>query len=102
MTTTPIVRTARTPGQDVRPKIGTWRSDGYQIELRDTGDRTADIVCMYRAEPRKSFGHIEFDAAQNRHIIEWNRDGRLALEQYKRDYWDTKFYYTMAEWRKSS
>lgn len=77
--------------------IRSWRSDGYLIALRGTGARTAAIVCTLNgSETEQTYGHVHFDAVQDRHVIEWNRDGCLAIEQYKRDYWDTKFYYAMA------
>jgi hypothetical protein len=75
--------------------IREWRTEGYKLALRDTGNRGAEIVCTSNAGTQP-YGHIDFDTAQDRHIIEWNRDGRCALEEYKRDHWNSKFYYTMA------
>lgn len=91
------VRVVDPPEQDPRPLIAEWWSEGFRIELRATGNRTAGIVGTPPNEGRQDYGHIDFDAALNRHIIGWSRDGCLALEQYKRDFWDTKFYYAMAE-----
>lgn len=31
--------------------------------------------------------------------VEWNDDGRLALEQYKRDHWNSKIYPAIARWK---
>lgn len=84
--------------QAPRTVIQTWRTDGYEIALEDTGDRTADIMGTPNWENAQVFGRISYDTARARHIIEWNRTGTLALEQYKRDHWDTKFYYAMAEY----
>jgi hypothetical protein len=90
------VRAAGPPDQDTRPVIREWRTEGYKLALRDTGSRGAEIVCTTGGET-VPYGHIEFDLEQDRHIIEWNRDGRLALEEYKRNHWDTWFYIEMAK-----
>jgi len=84
------------PAQDARPEIKSWWTEGYQIGLEDTGNDGAAIICKGHGKPQ-TFGKIEYDPKQARHFITWNRDGCLALEQYKRDFWDSKFYYTMAE-----
>lgn len=88
------------PAQEDRPVIHSWWTEGYKISLEDTGEGRAAIVYRERTDP-EDVGEIFFDTAQNRHIIEWNRTGCLALEQYKRDHWDSKFYYTMARWAAS-
>jgi hypothetical protein len=91
------VETTDPPTQEGRTVIKSWYSEGYQLDLVDTGNRNADIIGTSR-DGRKPYGQITFDATLDRHIIEWNRTGCLALEQYKRDAWDTKFYYKMAQW----
>jgi hypothetical protein len=89
------------PGQDAPDVIQSWTTEGYCIQLKDAGANGATIVCTQKGGGPAAFGRIRFDPAQNRHIIEWNRSGRLALEEYKRDHWDSKFYYAMAARRRA-
>ncbi len=96
MTNSTSVRGTSPQEQDERPVIRSWYSEGYQLDLVDTGNRNADIIGTNR-DGREPYGQITFDAAQDRHIIEWNLAGCRAIEQYKRDFWDSKFYYAMAE-----
>lgn len=86
------------PAQDARPVIASWRTEGYHIRL-DATENGATIVCT-SADGVQEFGEIDYTPQQNRHVIAWNRTGCLALEQYKRDYWDTAFYAAMAAWRR--
>jgi hypothetical protein len=83
------------PAQETRPVIHSWWTEGYQIKLEDTGDDGAVIVYTANDGPQE-VGDIRFDPGQNCHIIEWNDTGWMVLERYKRDHWDSKFYYTMA------
>jgi hypothetical protein len=76
--------------------IASWRTEGYLMTLEDTGDRGARIVVTHHGKNPREYGSIRYDESQSRHFIEWNRSGCLALEQYKRDHWDTKFYTAMA------
>ena len=89
---TPSVRAQSPPDQEARTVIRSWRTEGYRIDLEDTGDGGALIVCIPDGEPPRDYGRIEYDAAKGHHVIEWSRDGCLALEQYKRDAWDSKFH----------
>lgn len=78
--------------------IDFWWNEGHQIRLEDAGNGNAEIVGSTKCDSG-TFGTIEYDPQRNRHIITWNDKGCLALEQYKRDYFDSKFYYVMAAWR---
>jgi hypothetical protein len=98
MMTTPRVETDSPPAQEDRPVIESWWTEGYQLRLEDIGNGGAVIVCEAGAAAQK-FGEISYDPAKARHVINWNRDGCLAIESYKRDHWDSKFYYVMAAWR---
>jgi hypothetical protein len=72
------------------------------MTLEDTGDRGARIVVTRDGRPPEEHGHITYDDALRRHFIEWNRTGCLALEQYKRDHWDSKFYPAMVRHGRTS
>lgn len=88
------------PGQDTPAVIQSWTTEGYRLQLVDAGPIGAKIICTQKGGGPTAFGDIKFDPALDRHIIEWNRHGCMALEQYKRDHWDSKFYYVMAAWRR--
>lgn len=77
--------------------IKSWYSEGYQLDLEPVGNG-ARIIGTTAQTTRLRFGQIDYDPERSRHYIHWNRNGCLALEQYKRDAWDTKFYYAMAQW----
>jgi hypothetical protein len=77
--------------------LGSWRDDGYLIQLIDAGDRNADIICKPFAEAPRPCGKVTFDADQDRHFIDWNDLGKMVFEEYKRNFLDTKIYYAMAE-----
>lgn len=95
----PSVDSDSPPTQDTRLVIASWHTEGYEIKLMDAGADGADIT--YRdSHGLKTVGDIRFDPDLNRHIIEWNDTGWMVLERYKRDHFDSKFYYTMAKWRR--
>ena len=98
MMTTPSVETTDPPPQDEPAEIYAWRTEGYRMWLVDAGDDGATIMCNAEDGVPQEFGTITYDAVKARHVIEWNHDGCLAIESYKRDHWDSKFYYTMAAW----
>jgi hypothetical protein len=87
------------PRQDTRAVIRSWHTEGYQLRLEDDGNDGAVIVCEADGAAAQTFGEISYDPVKARHVINWNRDGCLAIESYKRDHWDSKFYYVMAAWR---
>lgn len=96
--TQPSVDSESPPAQAVRAVIHSWTTEGYQIQLVDAGGGGATIVCTQQGGGPANFGDIRLDPVKGWHVIEWNRAGHLALEQYKRDHWDSKFYYIMAAW----
>jgi len=99
--TAPSVETNDPPAQDVRAVIDSWRTEGYRIWLEDAGANGATIFYRSRGGPQE-FGRIAFDTGRDRHIITWNRAACLTLEEFKRNHWDTRFYYAMAQWMRGA
>ena len=95
----PIVRSGGPT--DHYAEIRSWRSYGYLIALKDTGNRTAKIVCTHPGSEAETYGHIHFSTERDRYFVEWNATGKDALEEYRRNAWDTKFYTAMAAWERS-
>lgn len=80
--------------------IASWGDGEYAIRLESHGDGHA-AVSMWVEGDRQTVAHVDYGATGATSDVRWNDTGTIALEQYKRDMWDTRFYARLAEWLKS-
>lgn len=83
------------PEQEVE-LIASWGLENA-VWLEDRGDGHA-AVSMWLDGERQTVALVDYGETKATSDVQWNRTGTLALEQYKRDWWDTKFYKEIALW----
>jgi len=94
--TTPSVETDRPPPQ-ASALIASWGArHGTWIEYCGAGEA---LVSMWVEDERKTVAMIAFSETDDvPTTVEWNDVGKMAVEQFKRDAWDTQFYKEIALW----
>lgn len=79
--------------------IYQWGNE-HAVLLENHGDGHA-AVSMWVERKRQTVAHVDYGATGATSEVRWNETGTIALEQYKRDMWDTRFYARLAEWLQS-
>jgi len=79
--------------------IASWGArHGTRIENHGDGEAS---VSMWAEDELRTVALISYgETDDDRTTIEWNDTGKMAVEQFKRDAWDTQFYKEIALWRR--
>lgn len=79
--------------------IASWGAQhGTWLENRGNGHAA---VSMWVDDGRQTVALVDYGETTATTDVRWNRTGTLALEQYRRDAWDTQFYKEIAQWLKA-
>ncbi|GAB3656384.1 hypothetical protein [Glycomyces tarimensis] len=90
--TTPSVEADAPSGQLIESWVQGW------MRLEDLGDGQA-IVVIVRRSGRLHVADVEYgDGTPS--LPCWNSDGMDAIEQYKRNFWDSKIISAITRWLK--
>lgn len=87
------------PPKQETERIASWGArHGVWLENRGNGHAA---VSMWVEGQRHTVALVDYGETGATTDVRWNRTGTLALEQYRRDAWDTQFYKEIAQWLKA-
>lgn len=73
--------------------IASWQEG--RMRLVDLGDGQAAVIITGPGDPFIA-ADVTYGEASTQAAVEWTRYGCLALEQYKRDAWNSQIYVALA------
>lgn len=77
-------------------RIASWGAQ-HDTRLDDQGSGVAAVTMWVESE-RREVARVSYSENGATPPVRWNWHGMMALEQYRRDAWDTQIYKEIALW----
>lgn len=90
---------AQGPPRQAVELIAIWgETNAVWLENRGNGHAA---FSMWLDGERRTVALVEYGSTAATSDVRWNRTGCMALEEYKRNAWDTQIYSKIAAWLKA-